>query len=144
MNGVRVRHIEQTYLLCDSGNARVRRIVEGDTVTFVKTVKQRISTLSCYEDEHGISEADYARELKDADPEKNTVIKTRYAFPFRGHTVEIDVYPFWSDRAILEVELESEEEEIPLPAEVEIIKEVSADKRYKNTELARNIPYDEI
>ena len=144
-NGVRIKKLEQTYLEYESGkNARVRRIDESGRVSFVKTVKQRISTLSSFEDEHEIDENTYAAELLHADKTKQTVRKTRYCIPFDNHVIEIDVYPFWNDRAILEVELASENESFSLPDFIRVIKEVSEDGRYKNTNLAKEIPYDEI
>ncbi len=144
-DGVKIKHIEQTYLASSDGkNARVRKICEGDSTTFVKTVKERISVLSAYEEEYEISESDYREELKNRDESKNTIVKTRYCLPFDSHIVEIDVYPFWSDRAILEVELSSEDECFSLPDFVEIVREVSDDVRYKNTRLAQSVPYDEI
>ena len=143
--GLRIKDIEQIYLNAEDGkNARLRRVTENGEVKHVKTVKERISLLSAYEDEYEIDENTFISELKDRDTSKNTIIKTRYCFPFGSHTVEIDVYPFWNDRAILEVELESEEEVFSLPDFVEIIKEVSDDGRYKNTRLAQTVPYDEI
>ena len=144
LENARVMNMEQTYLVCENGNARVRRIEEGGKVRFIKTLKQRISTLSCYEIEEDISAQQYNEELKHADPSKSTVIKTRYAFPFGEHTVEIDVYPFWDDRAILEVELKNENESFEIPDFIDIIKEVSEDGRYKNTNLAKSIPFDAI
>ena len=81
---------------------------------------------------------------KASDPDKKTVYKTRYAFPYGSHTVEIDVYPFWSDRAILEVELSEENEIFKIPDSIRIIKEVSEDSRYKNTNIANCIPMDDI
>ncbi len=145
IEGARVMKMEQTYLLTDGKtNARVRKIDENGSIRFIKTVKQRISTLSCYESETEISAAEYNEELKSADTTKKAIIKTRYAFPFDKHTVEIDVYPFWNDRAILEIEMTSEDEMITLPAFIEIIKEVSEDGRYKNTNLAKSIPLDTI
>lgn len=143
--GVRIKHIEQTYLAAKDGkNARVRRIEEGRSVSFVKTVKRRISALSAFEEEYEIDEQCYREELKNAAEGKNTIVKTRYCIPFEGHIVEIDVYRFWQDRAILEVELGSEDESFSLPDYVSVIKEVSDDGRYKNTNLARKVPLDEI
>ena len=142
---VRIKQLEQTYLLFDEGkSARVRKICEGDKIKFVKTVKERISVLSAYEDEFEIEESRYAEELKSRDPEKNTITKTRYCIPFDNHIIEIDIFPFWSDRAILEVELRDENERFSLPDFIQVIKEVSDDPRYKNTRLAKNIPFDEI
>ena len=144
-DGVRIKKIEQTYLEYESGkNARVRRINEDGRVSFVKTVKQRISTLSAFEEEYEIDADTYKNELEYADKTKSTVIKTRYCIPFENHVIEIDVYPFWSDRAILEVELASEDESFSLPDFIRVIKEVSEDGRYKNNNLAKEIPYDEI
>ena len=144
-DGVRIKKIEQTYLEYESGkNARVRRIDEDGRVSFVKTVKQRISTLSAFEEEYEIDADTYKNELEYADKTKSTVIKTRYCIPFENHVIEIDVYPFWSDRAILEVELANEDESFSLPDHIRVIKEVSEDGRYKNTNLAKEIPYDEI
>ncbi len=141
----RVKYIEQTYLTTnDNTNARVRRITEGGKISFVKTVKQRISVLSCYEEEYEINEKQYKDELKKADKTRKTVVKTRYCFPYAEHIIEIDVYPFWTDRAILEVELKNEDEEISIPSFIEIVKEVSDDKRYKNTNIAIEIPEDKI
>lgn len=145
IEGVRMKNIVQTYLKCENGkNARMRRISEDGRTYFVKTVKQRISALSCYEEEYVITREEYERELESADSEKKAILKTRYCIPFEEHIIEIDVYPFWSDRAILEVELTSESEGFSLPEFVKIVKEVSEDKRYKNTNLAKAIPFDEI
>ena len=145
LGGIRIKNITQTYLkTTDGSTARVRRIDEAKTTTYVKTVKNKISELSHYEDEREIDAEQYNNELKNADSEKLPIIKTRYAFPFDAHTVEIDVYPFWSDRAILEIEMQSESEDISIPEFIDVIKEVSNDARYKNTNLALCIPLDEI
>ena len=144
-DGVRIKHIEQTYLSSEQGkNARVRKIYENGKIKFIKTVKERISTLSAYENEFEIDGDTYSEELKTADKDKKTVIKTRFCIPFDSHIIEIDVYPFWTDRAILEVELSDESESFSLPDFIRVIKEVSEDKRYKNTNLAEKVPMDEI
>ncbi len=145
LEGVRIKDITQTYLVSDDGkNARVRKIVENGKTSYIKTVKQRISTLSCFEEEYEINENTYAAELKLRDTEKNTIQKVRYCLPYEGHILEIDIYPFWLDRAILEIELRDENEAFAIPSFLEIIKEVSDDKRYKNTNLALEVPFDEI
>lgn len=143
-NEVKIMNMEQTYLLCDTGNSRVRRIRENGLDRYIKTVKKRISSLSCYEDEREISYEQYVVALKNADPGKKTIVKTRYAFPYGNHTIEIDVYPFWDDRAILEIELSGEDERFEIPDIIDVIKEVSEDSRYKNTNLAITIPFDAI
>lgn len=144
-NGFRIRNITQTYLKCESGkNERVRRIEENQSVSYIHTIKQRISELSCYEDEKEISKEEYYALLIRAEEDKKSILKTRYSFEYSGHTLEIDVYEFWNDRATLEIELSSEDEKYTIPSFLEVIKEVSNDKRYKNTNLAKNVPCDEI
>ncbi len=143
--GVRIWEITQTYLTSGSGEtARVRRIVEEDTVRFVYTVKRRLSDLSALEEELDLTYAEYEDLLTRADPDRHPVRKTRYRIPHEGFVCEIDVYPFWLDRAILEIELPDEQTEAPLPPFVTVYRDVSDDKRYKNASLAKSIPVDII
>ena len=58
--------------------------------------------------------------------------------------MEFDIYPFWNDRAILEIELEREDEGAAIPDYVQIIRDVSADPAYKNRSLAENVVYETI
>lgn len=144
-DGVRIWDITQTYLTADAGvTARVRRIAEEDTVRFVYTAKRRISDLSAYEEEHDLTYAEYEDLLRRADPARHPVRKTRYKIPCGKIVWEIDVYPFWSDRAILEIELPDEQAEAPLPPFVTVYRDVTDDKRYKNASLAKSIPVDVI
>ena len=53
-----------------------------------------------------------------------------------GKYIEIDVFPFWKDKAYLEIELISEDEKVEIPPFIEIIKEVTQDKRYTNKSIA--------
>ena len=141
----RIREITQTYLLSDGKkNSRVRLVIENGETTYIKTVKERISVLSCYEDENIISKKEYEFLLLTADNEKKSIRKTRYSFEYCEHILEIDVYDFWNDRATLEIELKSEDEAFSIPSFIEIIKEISTDGRYKNTNLAKSVPFDEI
>lgn len=141
----RIRKIIQTYLQTENKkNARVREIVENGARTYIKTVKERISTLSCFEDESVISFEEYENLLLKADTEKQSIHKIRYSFEYCKHILEIDIYEFWDDRATLEIELASEDEEFAIPSFIKVIKEISEDGRYKNTNLAKNVPYDKI
>ena len=145
MDGVRIWDITQTYLVSDAGvTARVRRIAEEDTVRFVYTAKRRISALSAFEEERDLTYGEYEDLLHRADPGRTPLRKTRYRVPHKGFVCEIDVYPFWPDRAILEIELPDEKTEAPIPPYVKVYRDVSDDKRYKNASLAKSIPVDII
>ena len=140
-----ISEIRQTYLLSETGvTSRVRMRSFCGSVQYTKTEKRRIDDVSCFEDEKEISPDQYLNELKYADPKRNTVEKRRCILRHDGHIFEIDVYPFWKDRAIMEIELSSDDEGYDIPSEIEIIREVTSDKRYKNANLAKEIPFDEI
>ena len=58
--------------------------------------------------------------------------------------LEFDIYPFWQDRAILEIELTCEDEVPDIPEYVSIIRDVTGEKAYKNRQLARHVPMEKI
>ena len=66
-----------------------------------------------------------------------TIVKDRHIFRYQDLTYELDVYDFWEDQATLEAEVDSEDTPIPLPPCVELIREVTDDRSYSNSSLAR-------
>lgn len=136
----RIKEISQTYLTASEGSVRVRRTEERGKITFVETAKRSVSALRRIEIERELTEAEYERRLAARDPRRQTIRKTRYCLPYAGHTFEIDVFPFWSRQAIMEVELKEENEEITFPPFIRIIREVTDDPRYSNHSIAREVP----
>lgn len=133
--------IAQTYLKTDNGfTSRVRKRTTGGVTKYIFTEKKRVNDVKCIENEREITKEEYNDLLKLADPERNTIEKTRYCLPCNGRIAEIDIYPFWTDRAIAEVEMEDETEEVALPDFIRVIREVTAEKAYKNASIAKNIP----
>jgi CYTH domain-containing protein len=129
--------IVQTYLNSDNGDeVRVRESGFNGDFTYVHTVKRKISGVKRVEIEKFISEEEYFKLLADADKTKSRIRKTRYRFAFEKQIFEIDIYPFWDDRAIMEIELSHENEKIVFPKEIKVIKEVTDDDSYKNASLA--------
>lgn len=123
---------------------RIRKWEENGNIRYIKTVKKKVSELVRIETESDITEEEFLRLKKLADPDRRPIIKTRYSYPYGGKLIEIDVFDFWQDRAFCEVELEYEDEEFTLPPFINVIKEVTGDKRYRNSALAASIPYDKI
>ncbi len=135
--------IAQTYLKTDDGfTSRVRKRTSEGVTKYIFTEKKRINDLKCIENEREITADEYKDLFKFADPERMTVYKTRYCLPYNGRVVEVDVYPFWSDRAIAEVEMEDETEKVELPDFIKVIRDVTAEKAYKNASIAKKIPTD--
>ncbi len=131
--------IVQTYLIEPEGGgrARVRMRTRNGITTCTHTIKRRVNELRAVELEREIGREEYDRLLEQADPTRAPIRKTRCCLPYRGQLFEIDLYPFWDDRAIMEIELENEEQPVALPPEIELIREVSSDRRYSNAALAK-------
>lgn len=137
MEGVKAAVIEQTYLESEKGSTeRVRRWEEDGEVIYYHTVKRRVSDLTHTEDENVITDDEYQELLKRKRGGCSPVCKERIMIPYDGHTVEVDIYPFWQDRAVAEVEVMSEDEEVKLPGCLKVIREVTSEGRYKNISLA--------
>ena len=137
--------ITQTYLLGAEGcTERVRSRTAAGRTVYTHTVKQRLSAVRRIEIEHEIPREEYEALLQRADPEARTIEKTRWCLRENGFLYEIDVFPFWEDRAFLEVELTDESQPFPWPEQIALIREVTDDRRYTNAALAREIPQEEL
>ena len=130
--------IIQTYLLSKEGEElRVRQRGENGSYIYYKTLKRRVSDLARIELEERLSQGEYLRLLMEADPARRPIRKTRYCLTWENRYYEIDLYPFWTDRAIVEVELSDENEPVRLPKKLKLIREVTDDEAYKNASLAK-------
>jgi CYTH domain-containing protein len=144
--GVQQWEIVQIYLTVSGPGEtrRIRQVVSGGEIKYYKTFKKRLTDLSNEEHESEIDQLEYIHLCQEQQPDCKPVGKTRYRIPYEGHILEFDIYPFWNDRAILEIELEREDEGAAIPDYVRIIRDVSADPAYKNRNLAENVVYEEI
>ncbi len=139
--GCRKVDIIQTYLLSPEGEElRVRQRGENGSYIYFKTAKRKVGGAARVELEERLSQKDYLRLLMEADPARRPIRKTRYCLTYDNRYLELDLYPFWQDRAVLEVELRSEDEEIRFPPELKVIREVTQDEAYKNASLALRDP----
>ena len=141
-----VWEIVQTYLN-DGGvgqTRRVRSIHTGGETHYIYTFKRRINELTCEEREEEISAAEYEEKLREANPELNPIEKRRYRIPHAGQLLEIDIYSFWDDRATLEIELQRENQVPELPDWLEIVRELTGERAYKNRYLAECVPMEDI
>ena len=138
--------IEQVYLRpgADGASRRIRRTRCGAEERFFYTEKTRLTAVTRIEREREISAAEFAALLAERETALRTIEKTRYAVPFENHTLEIDVFPFWQDRAFCECELRSENEPISLPDWLHVYREVTDDPRYTNRALARAVPEEAL
>ncbi len=132
--------IVQTYLTSEPGcERRVRKRGEKGNYIYLMTTKRKISGMKRIETESRLTREEYESLLTERDPERREIQKTRYCLTYEGHYFEIDIFPFWSDKALAEIELSDENEEILLPPQLKLIKEVTHDDAYKNASLAKII-----
>lgn len=130
--------IIQTYLLSQDGEeTRVRQRGENGSYSYFKTIKRAISDVKRTEIESRLTEREYLSQLMNADPALRPIRKTRYCLTWKEQYFEIDLYPFWDDKAIVEIELSDENTPIQFPKELTVIREVTGDESYRNHELAK-------
>lgn len=130
--------ILQTYLKCADGEEmRVRQRGSEGSYTYTLTTKKVVSDVKRVEKEKRISENEYLNLLMNADISRKQIRKVRYCLVEGTQYFEIDIYPDWKDKAIMEIELSDENESILFPKGIEVIKEVTSDPEYFNYSLAK-------
>ncbi len=136
--GIRRFEIVQTYLISDPDDeVRVRRRRDGESYTYLLTTRRLVNGIRRIQLEERISAREYRRLLLDSDPTRHPLHKTRYCFNLGGTYAEIDIYPFFTDRALLYLEMLGDEEPV-LPEWIKVIEDVTDAPEYKNATLAKN------
>lgn len=139
--GVVKAEITQVYFNTENEQKlRVRSWKTADRTVYYLTRKKKISDMVRVEEESEITERDFLAMPGKGIGEKRSISKTRYCLPYHQRTVEVDIYPFWDNRATAEVELEREDEEVVLPDMLKVIREVTKEKEYTNYNLAAGRP----
>ena len=126
----------QTYLTAPEGEERrVRQRGQDGHYLFFSTTK-RGTGLKRVEVEKRLTKDEYLAAMMEADVTRRQIRKTRYCLTWGTQYFEIDVYPFWQDRAIVEIELTDENDPVEFPPQLRVIREVTDDPSYKNAALA--------
>ena len=134
------RRIEiiQTYLNSAAGEeVRIRQRGFAGNYIYYQTIKRKVSDVKRVEIERRLSQSEYLKLLMEADTTKRQIRKTRYCLTFDNQYFEIDIYPFWTDKAIAEIELSDENAAVVFPKQLKVIREVTEDEAYKNASLAK-------
>jgi len=129
--------IIQTYLQASNGQElRIRQRGDGKNFVYTKTRKWKVNDIKRVEFESRISKEEYLSLLMDIDTTRTQIRKSRYCFVYNTQYMELDIYQFSKDKAILEIELNNENQKFELPKFIEVIKEVTDDDNYKNINLS--------
>ena len=131
--------IVQTYLKSDdpAEERRIRQRGSNGNYIYFMTRKRNASGFKRVEIEERLSQEEYVALMVEADPAYRPVHKERYCLSENGLYYEIDIYPEWKDKALMEIELHSENQPVVFPEGIDVIREVTDDPAYSNHELAR-------
>jgi CYTH domain-containing protein/predicted ATPase len=138
-------HIVQDYLVSPTAGEerRVRARGDGDSASYFYTVKRYISVGVRAEEEKMITRREYETLLTLRDPERWTIKKRRVCFFWREQFFEVDLFEesqLESDGtplALMEAERTDRTPELVLPPFVKVIRNVTGDKRYSNSQIAK-------
>ena len=133
--------IIQLYLKVDEKEEiRVRQRGSDGHYVYYLTRKIKINDHKRIQMERRISENEYLNLIMNANDSQGRIRKVRYCLTYDNQYFQIDVYPFWKDKAIAEIELQDVSEKVRFPKEIRVIREVTDDPEYKNASLARHRP----
>ena len=125
----------QTYLVPvrQDTERRIRQQKNGSGYLYFYTEKRIAPDGTRWVTEKPISEKEYVAYLMEADVSLHSVIKQKYSFTYEKRRMELDVYPFCSDKAILFAYGADSGRLLP---EIKILKDVTGEAEYKNRALA--------
>ena len=128
----------QTYLLPTNPQVvrRVRQQKNGKEYLYFYTEK-RTNESGVWETEKPISGKEYVQYLMEGDTTMHAVHKIKYRFCYDGQKMELDVYPFSQEKAVMRAAVQDPAASPVLPPEIRVLEEVTGDPRYKNSRLAR-------
>ena len=137
--GGSIIRMNQVYLKDTAENTerRVRKQKIGTPALYTYTEKRTDENGRAWVTQKPISKKEYENYCLERDTGLNAVEKDKYRFNYEKCKMEIDVYPFCDDKAVLLVYGDA-----PVPEEIKIISEVTGDERYKNRQLAKRQSLD--
>ena len=135
--------ITQNYLKerAKGTERRTRKVVSDNAISYFYSEKRPISPIERIENERLLSEKEYIRKNAEVDPEFGSVSKRRLCFRYNDRYCTIDTYPADADCVILDVQLSDKDEQIDLPPEIRVIKEVTGDPNYQGNMISKSLAH---
>ena len=126
-------HVKQHYIIDETRQEKEKIVLrrENNKNFYYKVVKKNKVKYS-----NSITADKYINKLEDENKKFYHIHKDRYYYIFDSRCIKIDVFPFWKDKAILEVDVLNDRENIKFPKFVHIIEDVTDNESYKNYYLA--------
>ncbi len=138
MRSARKLEITKTYLHApEDESIWLRKSGSGGHYTYMEITRRWPVSEERIEVERRLTAEEYLRLLQEADPSYKEVTKTRYCFAYRNTYFQIDLYPFWNNRAIAIVEqLKDTDRKVEFPDWIDVVSDVTDDPEYKNKKIA--------
>ena len=131
--------ITQTYLVAEPGcEIRLRRREwSGGKVVILHRSTKRISDTEVIETERKVDNNLYEQMLQQADPYRQTIVKRRQSFIWKGQFFQIDTFlsPV-NDLVILETKGVGEQETVNFPPFIKVLEDVTGNQTYYNYNIA--------
>ena len=125
--------ISQAYINKHGERFRARKRGKNGEYIYIKTQKIKISDIKRTELESRITKEEYENAVKG----ERVLSKRRYLILYKNKCFELDVFEFWKDIALLEIELKSENEQFEIPLGINVIREVTQEAKYRNSVIAQ-------
>ena len=132
--------VEQSYLKRDSSgiSPRIRSMMQGSSAMYFETRKVFKSAMESTENEKEINLHGYLSMGLNKNPKVSTIAKHRTYFVYKDQYFELDLFDHpYNDLALMEIELLDKSDPVNLPPFIEVVREVTDDLRYKNSNLGR-------
>ena len=126
-------HVKQHYLIDETKKEKEKIVLRRENN---KNFYYKVNKKDNVKYSNSITADQYINKLEDENKKFYNIYKDRYYYIYDSRCFKIDIFPFWDDKAILEIDILSEREQIKFPKFVEILEEVTEIEKYKNYYLA--------
>lgn len=116
---------------------RIRQRGRDGNYVYFKTRKRQTEGGKRIEMEERLTQNEYLELMMQADPAYRPIRKQRYCLSENGLYYNIDIFPQWTDQALMEIELYGGEEKVIFPEGIRVIREVTGEKEYSNPYIAK-------
>lgn len=126
-------HVKQHYLIDETKKEKEKIVLRRENN---KNFYYKVNKKDNVKYSNSITADQYINKLEDENKKFYNIYKDRYYYIYDSRCFKFDIFPFWDDKAILEIDILSEREQIKFPKFVEILEEVTEIEKYKNYYLA--------
>ena len=126
-------HVKQHYIIDETKQEKEKIVLRRENN---KNFYYKVNKKDNVKYSKSINADQYINKLEDENNKFYHIYKDRYYYIYDSRCIKIDVFPFWKDKAILEVDILNDRENIKFPKFIEVIEEVTDNEKYKNYYLA--------